>query len=51
MQNSPQFIIKGGIESADFHAIKFQRNKNLAHNDWYRSVGKSFRILEDFAKK
>jgi hypothetical protein len=38
-------VIKAGIESADFNAIKFMKNKNQAHNEWWKSVGKAMRIL------
>ena len=50
MQNTPEFIIKGGIEAADFNARKFMLEKNQVHNEWYKSVGKAFRILETYAK-
>ena len=51
MQATPEFIIKGAIEGADYSAIKFMKNKNQAHNTWYKSVLGSARILEDFVKK
>ena len=28
--------------------MKFQKNKNQTHNDWYKSVGKAVRILHSF---
>ena len=42
--------MKGAIESADFNAMKFQKNKHQGHNDWYRSIGNSVRILHSFTK-
>ena len=41
----PDFTFKAGIEAADFNAIKFQKLKNEGHNDWWKSVGKAYRIL------
>lgn len=42
--------MKGAIESADFNAMKFQKNKHQGHNDWYKSIGIAVRILHSFAK-
>ena len=33
---TPEFLVKGAIESADFCALKFQKRKNLDHNEWYK---------------
>lgn len=44
-------MIKGGLEAADFNALKFQQKKNEAHNAWYKSVGKAFRIIQQFTKE
>lgn len=43
-------IFKGSIEAADFNALKFQRNKVQTHNDWYKSLLKSLKIIEEFVK-
>lgn len=43
-------IFKGSIEAADFNALKFQRNKVQTHNDWYKSLLKSLKLIEDFVK-
>jgi hypothetical protein len=48
MQPSPEFILKGAIESADFWALKFQRKKNMDHNDWYKLFQVAVRSLQDF---
>lgn len=43
-------IFKGSIEAADYNALKFQRNKVQTHNDWYKSLLKSLKIVESFVK-
>ena len=30
--NQPEFILKGGIEAADFNALKFKTRKVMPHN-------------------
>jgi len=45
---APEFLLKGAIESADFWALKFQKKKNLDHNDWYKLFQISIRSLEKF---
>ena len=41
-------MLKGAIESADFWALKFQKKKNLDHNDWYKLFQVAVRSLQDF---
>ena len=40
--------MKGAIESADFCALKFQKKKNLEHNEWYRLLRVSIAHLQKF---
>ena len=47
----PEFPLKGGIEAADFNAIKFQKLKNEDHNEWYKRITSAFKILQAFVKK
>lgn len=41
----PEYTIKGGVEAADFNAIKFQKLKNEAHNNWYKEISDAFKFL------
>jgi hypothetical protein len=41
-------MIKGSIESADFNALKFQRKKNLDHNEWYKYLQSAVKDLLGF---
>lgn len=47
----PEVTVKGAIEAADFNALKFQRQKNLPHNDWYRAILDTMKIFEVWVKK
>jgi hypothetical protein len=38
MKPTPEFIIKGAIEAADFNALKFQKKKVKDHNDWWALI-------------
>ena len=42
----PDYTLKGGIESADFHAIKFQKLKNEGHNNWWKCLSSGFKTLQ-----
>lgn len=48
---TPEFIVKGSVEGADFNAIKFQRKKNMDHNDWWAKISHAGKILEKFVIK
>lgn len=48
MQPTPEFLLKGAIESADFCAMKFQKKKNQDVNEWYKLLQISIKSLEKF---
>jgi hypothetical protein len=45
---TPEFLLKGAIESADFSAMKFQKKKNQDVNEWYKLLQISVRSLEKY---
>lgn len=49
--STPEFIIKGAVEGADFNALKFQKLKVKEHNDWWAMISGACKVLEKFITK
>lgn len=51
IQPTPEFIIKGAVEGADFNALKFQKKKVMEHNTWWAALTGACKTLEKYVVK